>query len=107
MPCLSLFTPPPPLTCIFPEEGLRLSSYPISFVSLTSFGGLTKNVHLYLLVLKGVTCKIITDPGGGGGFQYKSDRDARRLSQGCNCRFWSHLGCMGLKVTIFAHSGIA
>ena len=66
MPCLSLFSPPPPLTCIFPKEGLRLSSYPISFVSLTSFGGLTKNVHLYLLVLKGVTCKIITDPGGGG-----------------------------------------
>ena len=57
--------------------GLRLSSYPINFVSLTSFGGLTKNVHLYLLVLKGVACKIITDRGG---FQYKSDKDARRLS---------------------------
>ena len=26
---------------------------------------------------------------------------------GVNCRFWSHLGCLGCKVTIFAHSGIA
>ena len=24
-----------------------------------------------------------------------------------NCRFWSHLGCLGWKVTILAHSGIA
>ena len=24
-----------------------------------------------------------------------------------NCRFWSHLGCLELTVTIFAHSGIA
>ena len=84
MPYLSPFPPPPPppLSCIFPKEGLRLSSYPIKFVYLTSFAGLTKNVKTYicdLLVLKGVTCKIITD-GGRGGFQYKSDRDARRLS---------------------------
>ena len=26
---------------------------------------------------------------------------------GVNYRFWSHLGCLGWKVTIFAHSGIA
>ena len=26
---------------------------------------------------------------------------------GANCRFWSQLGCLGWKVTIFAHSGIA
>jgi len=26
---------------------------------------------------------------------------------GANCRFSSHLGCLGWKVTIFAHSGIA
>ena len=25
---------------------------------------------------------------------------------GVNFRFWSHLGCLGWKVTIFAHSGI-
>ena len=82
MPYLSPFPPAPSLTCIFPKEGLRLSSYPINFVSLTSFAGLTKNLHLYLLVLKGVTCKIITDPerGEGAGFQYKSDGDALRLS---------------------------
>ena len=82
MPFLSPFPPPSPLSCIFPKEGLRLSSYPIKFVYLTSFAGLTKNVKTYicdLLVLKGVTCKIITD-GGRGEFQYKSDRDARRLS---------------------------
>ena len=24
---------------------------------------------------------------------------------GVNCRFWSHLGCLGWKVSIFAHSG--
>ena len=70
MPYLSPFPPLPPLTCIFPKEGLRLSSYPINFVSLARFvqdtvTGLTQNVHLYLLVLKGVTCKIITDRGGG------------------------------------------
>lgn len=65
MSYLSPFPPPPPLTCMFPKEVLRLSSYPINFVSLTSFAGLTENVHLSLLVLKGVTCKIITDPPGG------------------------------------------
>ena len=27
--------------------------------------------------------------------------------RGVNCRCWSHLGCLGRKVTIFAHSGIA
>ena len=26
---------------------------------------------------------------------------------GVNCRFWSHLGCLGWKVTIFVHSGNA
>ena len=26
---------------------------------------------------------------------------------GANCRFWSEFGCLGWKVTIFAHSGIA
>ena len=25
---------------------------------------------------------------------------------GVNCRFWSNLGCLGWKVSIFAHSGI-
>ena len=74
MPYLSPFPPPPPLSCIFPKEGLRLSSYPINFAYLTSFAGLTENVHF-------LTCKIITDGGGGGGgFRYKSDRYARRLS---------------------------
>ena len=60
MPFLSPFPPPPPLSCIFPKEGLRLSSYPINFAYLTSFAGLTENVHF-------LTCKIITDWGGGGG----------------------------------------
>ena len=27
--------------------------------------------------------------------------------RGVHCRFWSHYGCFGRKVTIFAHSGIA
>ena len=27
--------------------------------------------------------------------------------QSVNCRFWSHLRCLGWKVTIFANSGIA
>ena len=60
MPFLSPFPPPPPppLSCIFPKEGLRLSSYPINFAYLTSFAGLTENVHF-------LTCKIITDWGGG------------------------------------------
>ena len=26
--------------------------------------------------------------------------------RGVNCRFWSHLGCLGRKLTTFAHSGI-
>ena len=30
-----------------------------------------------------------------------------RIARGVNCRFWSHLGCLGPKVTIFAHAGIA
>jgi len=43
-----------------------------------------------------------------GGLPYKSDRDGRRFALGpVNCRFWSHLGCLGWKVPIFAHSGIA
>ena len=27
--------------------------------------------------------------------------------RGVNCKFWSHLGCLGLKVILFSHSGIA
>ena len=38
-----------------------------------------------------------------GGLPYKSDGDGRRFGLGPgNCRFWSHLGCLGWKVTIFA-----
>ena len=38
-----------------------------------------------------------------GGLPYKSDGDGRRFGLGPgNCKFWSHLGCLGWKVTIFA-----
>ena len=38
-----------------------------------------------------------------GVLPYKSDGDGRRFGLGPgNCRFWSHLGCLGWKVTIFA-----
>ena len=52
-------------------------------------------------------------PGGGGeeeGLLNKSDKVRGMLVlslRGLNCRFWSRLGCLGRKITIFAHSGIA
>ena len=36
---------------------------------------------------------------GGGGLPYKSDKDAGHLTLECNCKSWSHLGCLGWKVT--------
>ena len=40
-----------------------------------------------------------------GGLSYKSDGDARLVaSESCKLRI---LGCLGWKVTIFAHPGIA
>ena len=42
----------------------------------------------------------------GVGLPYKKGGDARRLSLAVNCRFWSQLGCLWWKVTIFAHLGI-
>ena len=41
-----------------------------------------------------------------GKLPYKSDGDTRRLALRCQLQIWSHLGCLGWKVTIFAHSGI-
>ena len=41
------------------------------------------------------------------GLPYKSNGNACHLTKGWNCRFWSYLRCLGWKVTIFAHSGIA
>ena len=29
------------------------------------------------------------------------------LLRGLNCKFWSHLGCLGGKDVLFSHSGIA
>ena len=46
--------------------------------------------------------------GGGGGVEglpYKSDGMLVVSLWGVNWRFWSHLGCLGWKVTIFVHSG--
>ena len=37
---------------------------------------------------------------GEWGVPWKSFGDARHLAQGYNCRLWSHLGCLGQKVTI-------
>ena len=41
-----------------------------------------------------------------GKLPYKSDGDTRRLALRCKLQIWSHLGCLGWKVTIFAHSGV-
>ena len=41
---------------------------------------------------------------GGGGYSHIK---VTGMLRGINCRFWSHLGCLGRKVTTFAHSGIA
>ena len=39
-----------------------------------------------------------------GWLPYKSDGVLVVSLCGVNCRFWSHLGCLGWKVTVFAHS---
>ena len=44
--------------------------------------------------------------GGGGGDSYiKVTRMLVVSLLGVNCRVWSHLGCLGWKITIFPHSG--
>ena len=49
-------------------------------------------------------------PLGGGGRWGDSHIEVTGMLVvslwGVNCRFWSHLGCLGWKVTIFALSGI-
>ena len=49
-------------------------------------------------------------PGGGGGGPHPHVKVTGMLVvslKGVNCRFWSHVGCLEWKVTIFDHSGIA
>ena len=46
--------------------------------------------------------------GGGGGDTHIKVTGMLVISlKGVNCRFRFHLGCLGRKVTIFAHSGIS
>ena len=47
------------------------------------------------------------DLGGGGGLPCKSDTDALQLAFSVKSKFWSQLGCLEWKVTIFAHSAVA
>ena len=50
---------------------------------------------------------IIHSPGGGGNSHIKVTGMLVISLKGVNCRFRFHLGCLGRKVTIFAHSGIS
>ena len=70
------------------------------------------------LIVKIETCVCVClggGGGGGGGGRGKGGGDGGRGMAGMlvvslrdvNCRFWFHLGCLGWKVTILAHSGIA
>ena len=45
--------------------------------------------------------------GGGGSSHVKVTGMLVVSLKGVNCRFWSHVGCLEWKVTIFDHSGIA
>ena len=46
--------------------------------------------------------------GGGGGDSHIKVTEMPVVSlRDVNCKFRSHLGCLGRKVTIFVHSGIA
>ena len=45
-------------------------------------------------------------PGGGDSHVKVTGMLVVSL-KGVNCRFWSHVGCLEWKVTIFDHSGIA
>ena len=45
-------------------------------------------------------------PVGGGDSHIKVTGMLVVSLWGVDCRFWSHLGCLGWKVTIFPHSGI-
>ena len=50
----------------------------------------------------------ITRGGEGGGDSHVKVTGMLVVSfKGVNCRFWSHVGCLEWKVTIFDHSGIA
>ena len=46
-------------------------------------------------------------PGGGGDSHIQVTVMVVFSPKGVNYRFWSHLGCLGRKLTIFAHSRIA
>ena len=45
--------------------------------------------------------------GGGGNSHVKVMGMLVVFLRGVHCRFWSHLGCVRWRVTIFGHSGIA
>ena len=65
-----------------------------------------------ILVIFGVVFWFYVDPNapggwGGGDFHIKVTGMLVVLLWGVDCRFWSHLKCLGWNVTILAHSGIA
>ena len=50
--------------------------------------------------------KLDSGPGGGKGNSHIKVTKMPVVSlRGVNCKFWSNLGCLGRKDTIFAHSG--
>ena len=73
----------------------------------TMYNNQTSRLNLGCMVGKYARFPLLS----GVGLLCKSEFecDARRLAKGCKLqiRFGSHLRCLGRKVTIFAHSGIA
>ena len=55
---------------------------------------LNKDLARFIQALLSQQGQMLRTGGGGGEIPYTKDGDARRLSLGVNCRFWSHLGCM-------------
>ena len=84
-------------------------------VSRVCFDGITFLYLHILLVLRRWDCirlqikhcLVLIISRGGGNSRIKVMGMLVVSFSGVNCRFLCHLGCLGWKVTIFAHSGIA
>ena len=88
------------------REGIREAPSPNLQIALTLRLHGTQSGHaLFDLLSQSTAEKEVLLPRGDSHIKLTAMVDVSLLV--VNCRFWSHLGCLGWKVTIFAHSGIA
>ena len=90
------------------REAMREAPSPNLPIALTLRLDGTQSGHaLFDLLSQRTAWKEVLLPPNRGDSHIKVTRMLVVSLWGVNCRFWSHLGCLGWKVTIFTHSGFA